>query len=228
MTRAPRQLTFPLDGPPRFSAEDFLVTSANAAAHAILAAWPGWPARGLLIVGPEGSGKSHLAAIWAGMADAAIVEGAELTLDTISALREGSALVLENADFPGVSEPHLFHLLNAMRERGLWIVLTASRGPDLLWPRLPDLASRLRALPRAELSPPGDDLVRAVLVKLFDDRQLAVEADVIDYVARRMERSLSAARDIVAALDDEALALGRRITRPVAAAVLARLDQDGE
>ena len=128
MTSAPRQLTFSLGTLPRFSAEDYLVTPANAAAHDLLAAWPNWPARGLLLTGPDGSGKSHLAAIWAGMSDAAIIQGSRLTLDTIAALGEGRAVVLENADAPGVSEPHLFHLLNAMRERGLWIVLTASRG----------------------------------------------------------------------------------------------------
>jgi len=222
----PRQLTFPLEHPAKLTAEDFLVAPANAAAHAIIEAWPDWPARGLVLCGPAGSGKSHLAAIWAERSGAEIVEADMLTEDRIAALREGTALGVENIDVPSVSETILFHLMNTARERAIWLLLTASQLPGAVWPKLPDLGSRLRQLPVAELQPPDDGLVRAVLVKLFDDRQLAVDAEVIDYIARRMERSLGAAREMVAALDEEALALGRRVTKPVASAVLARLTSE--
>lgn len=224
MSGGPRQLTFPLDQPPRFNAEDFLVTCSNHDAHALLTAWPHWPTRGLLLTGPHGSGKSHLAAIWAEQAGAQMLDAADLSLDVLDRrIAPDCSFVVENISGSATSETILFHLMNAVRERGSWLVLTSAQAPNALWPRLPDLSSRLRALTRAEIEEPGDELVRAVLVKLFDDRQLAIDADVIDYLARRMERSLDAARRIVAALDEEGLALGRRITRPVAAAVLSRM-----
>ena len=222
----PRQLTFPIEHPVKLTADDFLPAPANATAHALIEAWPEWPARGLLLSGPRGSGKSHLAAIWADKAGAEVLDAGALTEEKVAALKEGAAVAVENIDLPAVSETILFHLMNMVRERGNWLLLTASQVPSLVWPRLPDLASRLRQIPLAELQPPDDGLVRAVLVKLFDDRQLAVDAEVIDYIARRMERSLGAAREIVAALDEEALALGRRVTKPVASAVLARLTSE--
>lgn len=222
----PRQLTLVLDLAGKFTAEDFLVAPSNAAAHAAVEAWPDWPAKNFLIVGPPGSGKSHLVAIWAERAGAAVYEAESLSEELVASLEEGSALAVENIDVPGCSENVLFHLLNTGRERALSVVLTSSQHPGMFWPKLADLASRLRQMPLGELQPPDDGLVRAVLVKLFDDRQLAVDAEVIDYVAKRMERSLGAARETVAALDEEALALGRRVTKPVAAAVLARLTSD--
>jgi chromosomal replication initiation ATPase DnaA len=223
---AGRQLTFALEGPPRFTEEDFLVAPANAQPHALLTSWPAWPSRAVLLTGPHGAGKSHLAAIWTQRSQAPLIEAADLTLDHIAQLEPDMPLAVENVDHPSASETVLFHLLNAARERRLWLLLTAGEGARSPWPHLPDLASRLRALPRAELEAPGDELVRAVLVKLFDDRQLAVDADVVDYVARRMERSLGAARNMVAALDREALALKRAITRPMAAAVLTQLTHE--
>jgi chromosomal replication initiation ATPase DnaA len=222
----PRQLTLALDLAGKFTAEDFLVAPANQDVHARIEAWPDWPSRNLLIVGPPGSGKSHLVAIWAERAGAPVYEAGSLTEELVAALEPSSALAVENIDVPDCSENVLFHLLNTGRERGLSLVLTSSQQPGMSWPKLPDLASRLRQMPVGELQPPDDGLVRAVLVKLFDDRQLAVDAEVIDYVAKRMERSLGAARETVAALDEEALALGRRVTKPVAAAVLARLSSD--
>jgi chromosomal replication initiation ATPase DnaA len=149
-----------------------------------------------------------------------------MALDHLAELDPGTALVVEDVDGAGASETVLFHLLNAARERGLWLLLTARRGPGESWPHLADLSSRLRAMPRAELDAPGDELVRAVLVKLFDDRQIVVAADVVDYIARNMERSLGAARATVAALDQEALALKRGITRSIAAAVMSRLNHE--
>ncbi len=218
-----RQLTFPLGHEVKFTAEDFLPAPANEAAYRIVTAWPVWPARGLVLCGPHGSGKSHLAAIWAEQAGAAIWDADGIDQEMLEKLAPDSRIVVENLDISGGSEDILFHFMNVVRERNLWALLTASQQPNPTWPKLPDLASRLRQLPLAELGAPDDALVRAVLVKLFHDRQLAVDAEVVDYVARRMERSLGAARDVVAALDEEALALGRRVTKPMAAAVLARL-----
>lgn len=216
-----RQLPLALELAPRFGEDDFLVTPANEAAHRWIARWPDWPARGLLLVGPPGAGKSHLAAIWAARAGTVPLPARDMREDLLRRAAPDTAVAVENIDDPGVSEHGLFHVLNTVRETGAWLLATARRAPDLAWPVLPDLASRLRALPCAELEPPDDMLLRAVLVKLFDDRQLAVDAGVIDYAVRRMERSLAAARFLVAALDREALARGRRVTRAMAADILA-------
>jgi len=219
-----RQLAFALPHSERFGREDFLVTSANEVAEAWVTRWPDWPNHCFLLTGPPGSGKSHLASIWAMHADAPRIAASDLDGNQSGLLSGHQAYAIDDID-RNVSEQAIFHLLNIAREEGLWLFLTASRGPDLAWPRLPDLASRLRALPTASLGPPDETLLRALLVKLFDERQLQVDADVIDYLMRRMERSHATARHIVAALDIEGLARGRRITRALAATILTRMEE---
>jgi chromosomal replication initiation ATPase DnaA len=216
-----RQLPLSLDYPERLGAEDFLTAPTNEEAHALVMGWPNWPAPALRLVGPAGAGKSHLTAMWAVLSGARVTEAASLSPDTEQALHQGDTLAVENIDGPGVSERALFHLLNSARECGAALLLTSRRSPTAAWPALPDLASRLRALPAASLALPDGDFLRAVLVKLCDERQLVVEPGVIDYIFNRMERSLATARRLVAALDGEALARGRPISRRVAAAVLA-------
>lgn len=216
----PRQLRLDLPARTAFGREDFLVSTSNVAAFDFIDRWPAWPDRRALLIGPPGSGKSHLAAIWAATAEAEIIEARSLTRDGVPALGPLGALVVENADLPGLDEAALFHLINLAQERGLHLLVTARDLPAHWGVKLPDLLSRLRLLPSATIAAPDEALLRAVLVKLFDDRQLLVEANIIDYLSRRIDRSLDAARAIVASLDDEAMAQGRRITRAMAAAIL--------
>lgn len=229
---APRQLPLELPLEPRFGREDFLVGTSNEAAFETIERWPDWPVPLLMLVGPEGSGKSHLAAIWAQASGAEVLNARYLDRRSPEALAAKKALVLEDADAPGLAEAPLFHLLNLIRETGTSLVLTARSRPDLWGIRTPDLLSRLRLAPVAEIGPPDDVLLRALIVKLFIDRQLIVDTSVIEYVLTRIERSFSAVAATVDALDREALALGRRITRPVAAQVLGReepaSDEPGE
>ena len=222
MPEAPRQLAFDLALDPRFGREDFLVSPSNERAYALIEAWPGWPDRVLVLVGPKGSGKSHLAAIWAGSARAWTVEAFEVSGARVPHLVSNGALVIEDADAPDRDEPALFHLLNLARESGASVLLTAAAPPDRWGLRTPDLLSRLRLAPSVALDPPDDALLKAVLVKLFVDRQLVVDTTVVDYVALRIERSLARAAEVVAALDNEALSRARRITRPMARALLGR------
>lgn len=181
----------------------------------------------MLLVGPEGAGKSHLAAIWADLADAYVASGAPDALLHAQAKAE-PRLLLDDCDREGADEAALFHLLNAVRESRGHLLLTARSTPTLLWPTLPDLASRLRAAPVARLEPPDEATARAVLVKLLDDRQLRVEADVVEFLARRSERSLGAIRALVEALDRESLARGRAVGRGLASDVLARIWDRGD
>lgn len=220
MAAPERQLALLLEHSPRLGPEDFLVGPASAAAHALVLAWPGWVGTAALIAGPEGAGKTHLATIWCGRSGAPLLGGEGLTETVLEQLRPGGALAVDGID--AADESVLFHLVNLARERQTHLLLTAREMPSLLWPRVPDLASRLRAMPSATLGAPDDATLRAVLVKLFDDRQLVVEASVVEYLARRLDRSIGVARLVVEALDREALARGRRVTRTLASQILER------
>jgi chromosomal replication initiation ATPase DnaA len=173
-----------------------------------------------LVVGPKGSGKSHLGAIWARIAEARVLRGDALAGTDLVALARGPALLIDDADLVGANEAELFHLLNLLKENAAFALMTASRVPDAWGLGTADLLSRLRLAPVARLEKPELELMRAVLFKLFSDRQLAVEPAIVNYVALRLERSLDAARSVVETLDREALARGKPVTRALAAEVL--------
>ncbi len=222
---APRQLTLDLPVETRFGREDFLVSPSNADAFETFEGWPSWPDRVLLLLGPTGAGKSHLGAIWAARSHARVLSASALAGADVSALAAEGALLLEDVDSARGIEAELFHLLNLVRNSAnSWLVLTARAWPDGWGLRTPDLLSRLRLAPAVEIAEPDDALVRAVLVKHFIDRQLVVDTTVVEYLAMRIERSLDAARQVVEALDQEALMAGRRITRPMAGEVLRALE----
>jgi chromosomal replication initiation ATPase DnaA len=216
MSSFPRQLALALDHAESYAREDFLSGPSNEAALALIDCWPDWPARAVALVGPEGSGKTHLATIWAAMAGARVISGRHLgDMDLPSALATG-ALVIEDAAALE-DEPTLFHLINLAREESAFLLFTARTVPSL-WPvSLPDLMSRLRALPVVALDAPDDALLRGVLVKVATDRQLALDESVVRYLLTHIERSFAAARGAVIALDEEALRQGRPPSRALAA-----------
>jgi chromosomal replication initiation ATPase DnaA len=217
---AGRQLALELPHAESLRRDDFLADASNQAALALVDAWPEWPNRVIAIVGPAGSGKSHLAAIWAERSGARIADAASLTLGDVPRTLVTGALSLEDLTPGQVDEPALFHLLNLVREDEAFLLITAKSRLDLQQHALPDLASRLRAVPVIELAAPSESLLAAVLVKLFADRQLLIDEDTVAYLVTRMERSLAAARHMAANLDRAALSRGRRITRQLASEVL--------
>ncbi|NDA48645.1 MAG: hypothetical protein EBY21_15495 [Alphaproteobacteria bacterium] len=219
-------MTYPLL--PRYGREDFLVSSSNERAFELFERWPEWPDPICLVLGPSGAGKSHLAAIWAAQTKAICLTPADLAQADLATVPAGAALVLEDADRGGLDEKALFHLCNLTLEHKGFLVITAQQRPDLWGLTLPDLLSRLRRALSVEIAQPDDALVRAVLVKLFLDRQLRVDTGLIEFLALRIERSLDAARSIVDLLDREALSQQRAITRPMASEVLRRLDEGRE
>jgi chromosomal replication initiation ATPase DnaA len=212
----PRQLALALDHSESFAREDFLAGPSNAAALAMIDRWPDWPDRALLLIGPEGAGKSHLAAVWAQISGARLVGARALEAGNLPATLATGALVVEDLSAGAFDERALFHLLNLVREFEAWVLITGRQSADKLAVGLPDLASRLQALPAAQIAAPGDALLRAVIVKLFTDRQIAVDETLVAYLVARVERSFAGAREAVERLDREALRQKRAVTRALA------------
>lgn len=225
MTEA-RQLALALPHPPQLGRADFLPGAANAAGLALVDSYPDWPNRVAILIGPAGAGKSHLGAIWREESGASAVAATALATVDLGALLAGGAVLVEAIDAPEVDQRALFHLLNLVRERSAFAVLTSRTAPADIGFDLPDLASRLRAAVPVTLHAPDDELLERVMLKLFADRQIAVDPSLVSYLSRRMERSFEAGSRIVAALDAEALAEGRPVTRQLAARVLQRLGAD--
>jgi len=220
------QLVFDLPHRPALGADDFLVSACNSTAVDLVDAWPDWPHRVHLIEGPSGCGKSHLANVWRHKAGADLLAAATLSNSGIAELPPESGVVLEDLDRSEFDDQSLFHLLNLSRERGISLLLTA-RVPPAQWAiQLPDLISRLRAVPVAVIGPPDDALLSAVLLKHFADRQLNVEPQVIKFLATRMIRSMEVAHGLVAAIDKAALATGKKITRQFSGEILERYQTD--
>ena len=226
-----RQLILDLAGPPALGRADFLATPAHAGAMAALAAPGDWPEGRLLLIGPEGSGKSHLAAIWAAENGARRVSARALRPEAADLLLpEGAALVVEDAHRAGGAagaEQALYHLWNLAAVRDGLLLLTARSAPRDWGLVLPDLRSRADALAQVRLGPPDEALLAAVLVKLFADRQLDVPMEAVAALVARMDRDLGLARRLVAAIDERALAQGRAVTRPFVLDTLAGLGAGG-
>lgn len=225
---APRQLAFDIPFRPALGLEDFLVSQSNAAAVALVDRWPDWPAGAAVISGPPGSGKSHLANVWRAKSAARLAHAAEISSALVPEYSAGGALVIEDADKGQIDERALFHILNLVREHRTSVLVTSTLRPGEISLSLPDFASRLRALPVAEIAPPDDALLGAVLVKQFADRQLLVDPAVVSYCLLRMERSLEAARRLTGEIDNLALAMQRAVTRAVAAKALDNLGWTGK
>ena len=228
MRETPKQLAFDLPVYPRYGAEDFLVSPSNEQAYGLIESWPDWPDMILVLVGPRGSGKSHLASIWATNAHAWTIDAVAISHDKVPHLVSNGALAIEDMDRGERDEAALFHLLNLAREKKASLLITCETPPDRWSLRTPDLLSRLRLAPSVALDAPDDALLKAVLVKLFVDRQLVVDTSVVDYIALRIERSLAKASEIVALLDREALSRGRRVSRAIAAEILGAAQETDE
>jgi chromosomal replication initiation ATPase DnaA len=220
----PRQLALTLPHAESFARDDFLAGPGNATALALVDAWPDWPNWTVMLVGDAGSGKSHLASIWAERSGARAIAARNLAIETVPDALATGALVVEDIDPSIIDQPALFHLLNLAREQDAVLLLTARTQPAGWTLQVKDLASRLRAVPVVHLEPPDDQLLRALIVKFCADRQLVVDESVVSYLLPRIERSFVAARRAVELLDAEALRRGRPITRALAAEVL----RDGE
>jgi chromosomal replication initiation ATPase DnaA len=216
----PRQLALALPHAESLTRDNFLEGPANEAGLALVESWPDWPNRIMLLVGPEGSGKSHLASIWAERSGARSTSAHALTAAAVPGALATGALVVEDLKRGDFDERAMFHLMNLAREDEAYVLMTARIAPSAFEVELRDLRSRLRAVPAVSLLPPDDLLFRSLIVKFCADRQLSVDEAVVSYLSTRIERSYAAVRQAVELLDTEALRLGRPVTRALAAELL--------
>ena len=217
-----RQLSFDLPVRTALGRDDFFVSSANATAVAMIEGWRTWPARKLVLVGPRGAGKTHLAHVWAAQSDARIIPARDVAGADIPALAEGPVAVEDCDAIAGdrAAEDALFHLHNLALAEGQSLLFTAAAAPSQ-WPLgLPDLASRMQGTPTVQIAPPDDELLMAVMMKLFSDRQLSPAPPTLTFLIRRIDRSFDAARDIVERLDAAALEQRRPINTGLARELL--------
>jgi len=222
--RTTRQIPLDLPSPPALLREDFMAAPNNAAALALVDGFPDWPGPVVCLVGAEGAGKSHLASIFAQTAGAVTVAARDLTRAGVPEALVSGALVLEDLEPQGCDEAALFHLLNLAREQKAHVLMTARVAPATFALKTADLVSRLRAIPTVVLAPADDSLLAAVLVKLFADRQIQVDEPTVQFLLRRMERTIAGAQALVAAIDRAALAAQRPVTRALVAEVLRSAD----
>ncbi|MGR3455422.1 DnaA ATPase domain-containing protein [Pseudooceanicola sp.] len=223
-----RQLNFDLPARPALGRDDFFVADPNAVALAMVERWPDWPGNKLLITGPTGSGKTHLAHVWATRSRARIVPAYLLPQEDIPTLSAGPVAVEDIQEIAGnePAEHALFHLHNHLLAEGQSLLLTANRAPQHWNLHLPDLASRMQGTTSVTIDLPDDQLLTIVLAKLFADRQIVPNGDVIPYLLRRIDRSFAAAQRVVAAIDALSLSEKRDVTRRLAGRACDQLEQD--
>ena len=216
------QLALDLPYRTAFGRADFLVSASNEAALGWIERWPEWPSAALVLYGPTHCGKTHLARLWCARAGGRMVAGGELAGLDPAALAASGAIAIDDAH--RAAERALLHLYNCCGEAGASLLIVMPTAPAY-WPiALPDLASRLRALPSVAVNPPDDALLAAVLIKHFADRQLPVSPAVVDFLVRRIERSFATAAAVVGQLDRLALSLGCPVGLALARRVLAETD----
>jgi chromosomal replication initiation ATPase DnaA len=219
----PRQLAFDLPVRETLGRDAFFVAGPNAAGVALIDDWASWPGGRAVLFGPKGAGKTHLAQIWAAESRAMTCAASDLRSGDVTTLVAAPAVIVEDVDRDDTDNAALFHLLNLAGAEGRAVLMTGRAAPGD-WPlTLPDLKSRVQGARAAELGPPDDTLLQAVILKLFDDRQIAVAPNLLSYLSDRMERSFHAAQSLVATLDAEGLAQGKPVTRALAARVLDKL-----
>ena len=220
-----QQLSFDLPVVPALGRDDFMIAPSNALAVAMIETSQNWEGGNLILCGPEGSGKTHLSHVWAGTHDGQIVSAMALSDTDIPTLAQTAVVVEDVPKIAANSDAQiaLFHLHNLMRMNQHLLLMTGSGTPNHWGLSLPDLQSRIDAAGVAALEAPDDTLLGAVIAKQFSDRQLMPRPDVIPFLVLRIDRSFSAAREVVCAMDGHSLARHKPLTRALASQVLDNL-----
>jgi DnaA regulatory inactivator Hda len=213
------QLRLKLERERSFKREDFILSEANRYAVNTLDRWPRWHGQALALVGPSGSGKTHLATDWARKHDALTLSHQNHAEQLIEVSDRPRPVLIEDADRFD-DEEALFHLFNLALQPGGGLLLTGQSEPASWKVSLPDLRSRLNATEVAELGPPDDDILLNVLRRLFRERNIKANDELLAYLMRRISRSVPEAEKVVAQLDEAADTQQRPVTRALARQIL--------
>ena len=222
----PKQLAFDLPSRPALGKSDFFISDCNSIAVKLMEDWSNWPNRQHILSGPAGSGKTHLALVWAKSLSANVIKISDV-FDIDLPKVTSTSLVIEDMDEQPESEKlenNLFHLFNMLIENGYYLLLTAKKDPKFWKVTLPDLRSRILGMRNARLLPPDDRLFLALIAKLFADRQIYPKPEVLQYIARHGERSFSTASRLVDFLDKAALSEGKKISLKFTASYLHKFN----
>ena len=225
MNKRLEQLPLSLSHPTDFYSDDLVVTKSNKSAYELIERWPDWPMPVAVLVGPDGSGKTHFASVWADISKAQKIEPDQLD-QAITFIEKGIPVLVEDMDGVNLNEVVFFHLINSVKERRVinpktTLLITARKGPSNWNVKLDDLASRLRSVTLATLEQPDDELLNAVAFKLFSDRQITVDPSVVEFLVSRSERSLFALGKTVDQIDRLALQRKSKITKALVSEALA-------
>lgn len=225
MNKRLEQLPLSLSHPTDFYSDDLVVTKSNKSAYELIERWPDWPMPVAVLVGPDGSGKTHFASVWADISKAQEIEPDQLD-QAITFIEKGIPVLVEDMDGVDLNEVVFFHLINSVKERRVinpktTLLITARKGPSNWNVKLDDLASRLRSVTLATLEQPDDELLNAVAFKLFSDRQITVDPSVVEFLVSRSERSLFALGKTVDQIDRLALQRKSKITKALVSEALA-------
>lgn len=225
MNKRLEQLPLSLSHPTDFYSDDLVVTKSNKSAYELIERWPNWPMPVAVLVGPDGSGKTHFATVWADISKAQEIEPDQLD-QAITFIEKGIPVLVEDMDGFDLNEVVFFHLINSVKESHVinpktTLLITARKGPSNWNVKLDDLASRLRSVTLATLEQPDDELLNAVAFKLFSDRQITVDPSVVEFLVSRSERSLFALGKTVDQIDRLALQRKSKITKALVSEALA-------
>ena len=225
MNKRLEQLPISLSHPTYFYSDDLVVTKCNKSAYELIERWPDWPMPVAVLVGPDGSGKTHFASVWADISKAQKIEPDQLDR-AITFIEKGIPVLVEDMDGVDLNEVVFFHLINSVKESHVinpktTLLITARKGPSNWNVKLDDLASRLRSVTLATLEQPDDELLNAVAFKLFSDRQITVDPSVVEFLVSRSERSLFALGKTIDQIDRLALQRKSKITKALVSEALA-------
>ena len=233
MNQNNEQMIFDLRRPSKNGLENFFITGSNEVAVGAIKKWKTWPEKKLILLGESGSGKSHLVDFWAKESHGRSIKVVDLCGYDVIDLSQNEALIIENIDDITTYGPtkkqrieeELFHLINAVAQASCYLLITSSSSVSSWDVQLPDLLSRLMSITIVEILPPDDQLLMAILLKQFDDRQITISPEFITFVSKRINRTYDSICKFVDRIDFLALEQKREVTIPIARKILDSLKE---